>query len=140
MFLKQLSHILALGSNQTSDMFIDHCFNFLIRGTLIFYHNYKHNYLFVFIFNIEMVCLRFLEFQPTKQPSWRKIKDQNDTIHNVSKMITEILEYEKIWRKEENTKQCSAVKQEMYLEFLYQIQIGEEIGVVDRQLWGHNLQ
>jgi hypothetical protein len=55
-------------------------------------------------------------------------------------MITEILEYEKIWRKEENTKQCSAVKQEMYLEFLYQIQIGEEIGVVDRQLWGHNLQ
>ena len=51
-------------------------------------------------------------------------------------MITEILEYEKIWRKEENTKQCSAVKQEMYLEFLYQIQIG----VVDRQLWGHNLQ
>ena len=78
-----------------------------------------------------MVCLRFLEFQPTKHPSWRKIKDQNDTIPNVSKMITEILEYEKIWRKEENTKQCSAVKQEMYLEFLYQIQIGEEIGVVD---------
>ena len=45
MFLKQLSHILALGSNQTSDMFIDHCFNFLIRGTIIFYHNYKHYYL-----------------------------------------------------------------------------------------------
>ena len=45
MFSKQLSHILALGSNQTSDMFIDHCFNFLIRGTIIFYHNYKHNYL-----------------------------------------------------------------------------------------------
>ena len=45
MFIKQLSHILAFGSNQTSDMFIDHCFSFLIRGTLIFYHNYKHNYL-----------------------------------------------------------------------------------------------
>jgi hypothetical protein len=66
--------------------------------------------------------------------------DSTITGWSVNKMITEILEYEKIWRKEENTKQCSAVKQEMYLEFLYQIQIGEEIGVVDRQLWGHNLQ
>ena len=45
MFSKQLSDILALGSNQTSDMYIDHCFDFLIRGTIIFYHNYKHNYL-----------------------------------------------------------------------------------------------
>jgi hypothetical protein len=49
-FLKQLSHILALGSNQTNDMFIDHCFNFLIRSTIIFYHNFKHNYL-VTLFN-----------------------------------------------------------------------------------------
>jgi len=57
----------------------------------------------------------------TERPSWWKIKDQNDTIPNVSKMITEILEYEKIWRKKENTKQYSAVKQELYLEFLYQI-------------------
>jgi hypothetical protein len=47
-------------------------------------------------------------------------------------MINEILEYEKIWRKKENTKQHSALKQEMYLEFLYQKQIGKDIGVVDR--------
>ena len=81
-----------------------------------------------------MACSRFLEFQPTERPSWREIKDQNDTIPKVSEMITEILVYENTWNriKNENTKQCSAVKQEMYLEFLYQIQNGEEIGVVDR--------
>jgi hypothetical protein len=28
----------------------------------------------------------------------------------------------------------------MHLKFLYEIQIGEDIGVVDRQFWGHNLQ
>ena len=48
-------------------------------------------------------------------------------------MITEILDYEKIWRKKEKTKQYSTVKREMYLEFLYQIQIGEDIGVDDRK-------
>ena len=65
----------------------------------------------------EMACSRFLEFQQTERPSWRKIKDQNDTIPNVSEMMTQILEYEKIWRrnKNENTKQCSAVKKEMHL-------------------------
>jgi hypothetical protein len=83
----------------------------------------------------EMACSRFLEFQPTERPSWRKIKDQNDTIPNVSEMITDILVYENTWRrnKNKNTKQCSAVKEEMHLKFLYEIQIGEDIGVVDRQ-------
>jgi len=68
-----------------------------------------------------MVCSRFLEFQPTERPSWRKIKDKNDTVPKVSEMITEILVYENTWRKNknENNKQCSAVKQEMYLTFLY---------------------
>ena len=82
----------------------------------------------------EMACSRFLEFQPTEHPSWRKIKDKNDTIPKVSEMITEILVYENTWNriKNENIKQCSAVKQEMYLNFLYQIQIGEDIGVHDR--------
>ena len=82
----------------------------------------------------EMACSRFLEFQPIDRPSWRKIKDKNDTIPKVSEMITEILVYENTWNriKNENTKQCSAVKQEMYLKFLYQIQIGEDIGVLDR--------
>jgi hypothetical protein len=50
-------------------------------------------------------------------------------------MITDILVYENTWRrnKNKNTKQCSAVKEEMHLKFLYEIQIGEDIGVVDRQ-------
>jgi hypothetical protein len=48
-------------------------------------------------------------------------------------MIKEILDYEKIWRKKEKTKQYSNIKREMYLEFLYQIQIGEDIGVDDRK-------
>ena len=71
----------------------------------------------------------FLDFQPTERPSWRMIKDQNGTIPKISEMITQILEYENTWRGKENTKKCSAVKKEMYLEFLYQTQIGEEIGV-----------
>jgi hypothetical protein len=81
-----------------------------------------------------MACSRFLEFKPKECPSWREIKDKNDTIPKVSEMMTQILEYEKTWRrnKNENTKECFAVKKEMYLEFLYQIQKGEEIGVVDR--------
>ena len=64
MFSKQLSDILALGSNQTSDMFIDHCFDFLIRGTLIFYHNYKHNYLVTllnFVFYRENTDMYYLK-------------------------------------------------------------------------------
>ena len=79
-----------------------------------------------------MACSRFLEFQPIERPSWRMIKDRNDTIPKISEMITQILEYENTWRRKENTTQCSAVKKEMHLEFLYQIQIGEEIGVDDR--------
>jgi hypothetical protein len=49
-------------------------------------------------------------------------------------MMTQILKYEETWRrnKNENTEQCLAVEHEMYLEFLYQTQKGEEIGVVDR--------
>jgi hypothetical protein len=34
--------------------------------------------------------------------------------------------------KNESAKQLSAVEQKMYLNFLYQIQIGEDIGVLDR--------
>ena len=79
-----------------------------------------------------MACSHFLEFQPIERPSWRMIKDRNDTIPKISEMITQILEYENTWRRKENTTQCSAVKKEMHLEFLYQIQIGEEIGVDDR--------
>ena len=81
-----------------------------------------------------MACSHFLEFQPTERPSWRKIKDQKNTIPKVSEMITEILAYENTWKriKNENTEQWSAVKHEMYLKFLYQIQIGEDIGVFDR--------
>ena len=81
-----------------------------------------------------MACSRFLKFKPIDRPSWREIKDKNDTIPTVSEMMTQILEYERTWRgnKNENSKQCFAVKQEMYSEFLYQIQNGEEIGVADR--------
>jgi hypothetical protein len=49
----------------------------------------------------------------------------------ISEMITQILQYENTWRRKENTNPYSVVKRHMYLEFLYQIQIGEEIGVVD---------
>ena len=78
-----------------------------------------------------MACSRFLDFQPTERPSLRKIKDQKDALPTVSEMITNILEYENTWRTKENTKQCAAVE-EMHLEFLYQIQNVEDIGVVDR--------
>ena len=73
-----------------------------------------------------MACSRFLNFDLTERPSSRKKEDQNDTIPNVSKMITEILEYEKIWRKKDNTKQYSTLQHEMYIEFLYEIQIGKD--------------
>jgi Fic family protein len=79
-----------------------------------------------------MACPHFLNFQPTERPSWRMIRDQNDTIPKISEMITQILQYENTWRRKENTNQYSAVKKHMYLEFLYQIQIGEEIGVDGR--------
>ena len=78
-----------------------------------------------------MACSHFLDFQPTERPSWR-IRDQNDTIPKISEMITQILQYENTWRRKENTNPYSAVKKQMYLEFLYQIQIGEEIGVDGR--------
>lgn len=88
----------------------------------------------VLIFNIEMACSRFLAFKPIERPSWREIKDKDSTIPTVSEMMTQILKYEETWRrnKNENTEQCLAVEHEMYLEFLYQTQKGEEIGVVDR--------
>ena len=79
-----------------------------------------------------MACSRFLKFQPIERPSWREIKDKDGTVPNVSEMITQILEYEKTWRRNKNTKQCSVVKKEMHVEFLYQIQKGEDIGVVHR--------
>jgi hypothetical protein len=81
-----------------------------------------------------MACSRFLKFKPTERPSWREIKDKDDKIPTVSEMMTQILKYEETWRrnKNENTEQCLAVEHEMYLEFLYQTQKGEEIGVVDR--------
>ncbi|CAG2231912.1 unnamed protein product [Mytilus edulis] len=82
-----------------------------------------------------MACSRYLGFDPVERPQWRNAQPNNDSIPNVSTMIAQILEYKRAWLKLRKRKKerYETVQQEMYLEFLYQIQVGEDIGILHRR-------
>ncbi|XP_052092985.1 uncharacterized protein LOC127729287 [Mytilus californianus] len=82
-----------------------------------------------------MACSLYLGFEPVERPQWRKANPNNDSIPTVSTMIAQILEYKRAWLKLKKRKKekYETVQQEMYLEFLYQIQVGEDIGILHRR-------
>lgn len=81
-----------------------------------------------------------LSFDIVEHPSWRKSNASTGDIPCVSTMVDQILEYRKIWQEFERkngktSKIYRSVKKEMYLEFLYQIQRGEDIGILNRKIF-----
>ena len=77
-----------------------------------------------------MNCQNFLNFVPTDYPSWRKDKN----IPSVSRMIDDITSYASMWSDmNKESKLVKTVKKDMYLQFLFGIQQGEDIGVSDME-------
>lgn len=85
-----------------------------------------------------MASYSYLGFEPLEQPKWRDLHEFKDIIPSVSTMVSQIIQYRRTWKKIErmkrkNSKKYEDVQQEMYLEFLYQIQVGEDIGILNRK-------
>lgn len=84
-----------------------------------------------------MATCCYSNFELEEHPPWRKSIGSKEDIPSISTMLYQILQYKKRWEELEKKMGTSSenykhVKKEMFLEFLYQIQVGEKIGIQHR--------